>query len=291
MAGIFISYRRDDAAADAGRLRDDLRRRCAKGDVFLDVTIQAGTDFREVLAAELDTCEVLIALIGPRWLDARNQSTGQRRLDEEADYVRLEIATALAKRKVVIPVLLPGAKMPRSEDLPESIRELAWRNAFAIRYDRWSVDTDQLVKQLPRELGCAQEATGSHSWRMWGYVVSASVGLLVALHLFTIYNLPIDPHYLAAGASFVVGAVASVQFRFSMSERLSIALAISILTGILTSILVATLSGQNIIPRDLVEIRLLATFVASILVGYMVGAHAMDLLQRGSRLQKRRSEE
>jgi hypothetical protein len=286
MAGIFISYRRDDAAADAGRLQDDLRRRCARGEVFLDVSIQAGTDFREALAAELDTCEVLIAVIGPRWLDARNQSTGQRRLDEEADYVRLEIATALAKRKVVVPVLLPGAKMPRPEDLPESIRELAWRNAFELRYDRWSVDTDQLVKQLPSEVGCTPGATGSRSWQMWGYVVFAPVVLLVALHLFAIYNLPIDPHYLAAGASFVVGAVTSIQFRFAMLERLSIALAVSILTGILTSIFVAMLSGQNVTPRDLVEIRLFVTFVASVLVGYLLGAHAIDLLHRRRQLQK-----
>src|SRR5215203_3735432 len=54
MAGIFISYRREDAAADAGRLYDDLRRRYATN-VFLDLSMRAGIDFHEALFARLET--------------------------------------------------------------------------------------------------------------------------------------------------------------------------------------------------------------------------------------------
>jgi hypothetical protein len=89
MAGIFINYRQEDAAADAGRLFDDLRRRCKDEHVFMDLTIEAGKDFRAALSEKLETCDVLLALMGPRWP-----------LDEEQDFVRLEIATALAHDKL-----------------------------------------------------------------------------------------------------------------------------------------------------------------------------------------------
>jgi len=135
MAGIFINYRREDAAADAGRLFDDLRRRCKDEHVFMDLTIEAGKDFRAALSEKLETCDALLALIGPRWLHVTNEASGKRRLDEEQDFVRLEIATALVQQKIVIPVILPGAKMPSAESLPESIRELAWRNAFELQYN------------------------------------------------------------------------------------------------------------------------------------------------------------
>ena len=279
MGGIFISYRRDDAAADAGRLRDDLQRRCPHSHVFLDVAIRAGADFREALAAELDACEVLIALIGPRWLQATTSATGQRRLDEEVDYVRLEIETALAKHKLVIPVILPGTRMPKPEELPPSIRELAWRNALELRYDRWSADTDYLAEQLPAELGCTRETAATTPQMRLGYIISACVALLVALHIFAIYSLPIDPNYVAAGASFALGLAVSTQMHHSKWQRFTIALAVAIIAGILASILVAILSGENVIPRDLVELRLFIIFIAIIFVSYLVGMHTTDLLR------------
>lgn len=111
MAGVFISYRREDAAADAGRLFDDLQRRCLKDQVFLDLSIRAGQKFPELLSEKLRDCDVLLALIGPRWLDLmKNEDTAQRRLEGEQDFVRFEIASALAMHKLVVPVLLPGAK-------------------------------------------------------------------------------------------------------------------------------------------------------------------------------------
>lgn len=284
MGGIFISYRRDDAAADAGRLRDDLQRRCPLSRVFLDVAIRAGADFRQALAAELDACQVLIALIGPRWLHARNDTTGQRRLDEEVDYVRLEIEAALAKHKLVIPVLLPGTAMPKPDELPPSIRELAWRNAFALRYDRWGADTDYLIAQLLPELGCAPEPAAAPPPKNMSYVVVGCVALLVALHLFIIYSVPVDPNYVAAGASFALGLAVASQFRYANGQRFAMALAVAILTGMLASILVALLAGENIIPHGLTELRLFALFVAIIFMSYLIGMYAADLfrgLKRG----------
>ena len=283
MGGIFISYRREDAAADAGRLYDDLRRRHGKN-VFLDVSLRAGVDFHEALFARLAACDVLLALIGPRWLEARNEATGQRRLDEEADYVRQEIEAALGTQKVVIPVLLPGVRMPRAEELPASMRDLARRNAFEFRYERWSADLDHLVEQLPGEVAHEQPATEAHRWTSSAYAVCSAVALLVALHVFSVYTLPIDPHYIAAGTSVVLGLATSLRFRFSTLEKLAIALSVSALVGILTSIVIPVLSDQNVVPEDLVEVRLIVTFMASVFIGYLIGMHAVDLYRYRARV-------
>jgi hypothetical protein len=291
MGGIFISYRREDAAADAGRLYDDLRRRYGK-DVFVDVSMQPGVDFHHTIFDKIATCDVLLALIGPRWVQARDEVTRQRRLDEETDYVRQEIQTALSTNKLVIPVLLPGVKMPRAEDLPTSIRDLARRNAFEFRYERWSTDLDHLVEQLRGAAPQEQEAAATDPWKRRSYVVATAVGLLLAVHVFSVYTLGVDPHYVAAGTSFVLGLATTLRFRFSILEELGIALSVSVLVGIASSILVALLSGQNIVPEQLVEVRLTVTFVASIFVGYLIGMHAVDLYRNGEQAlrNRRRSE-
>lgn len=183
MAGVFISYRREDAAADAGRLFDDLQRRCLKDQVFLDLSIRAGEKFPELLSEKLRDCDVLLVLIGTRWLDVKNEDTGQRRLEDEQDFVRFEIASALAMRKLVVPVLLPGAKMPRPGELPESIRELAWLNAFELRHNRWATDLNLLMQQFPRSLRCGEEISMAISWKSWVYLLLVPTMMLSLAHV------------------------------------------------------------------------------------------------------------
>ena len=110
MRAIFISYRRNDAEGEAGRLFDDLVREFGDQSVFMDVsTIEAGRDFRKVIDESVSTCGVLLSLIGPNWLDAKNEA-GERRLDDPADFVRLETASALKRDIPVIPVLVRGSE-------------------------------------------------------------------------------------------------------------------------------------------------------------------------------------
>lgn len=122
MAGrIFINYRRGDEPGFAGRLFDRLEQTFASDQLFMDVdNIPAGLDFVRVLEDEVGKCEVLLAVIGRGWLDARDD-TGQRRLDSANDFVRIEIESALKLGKRVIPVLAGDAQMPRADDLPESL--------------------------------------------------------------------------------------------------------------------------------------------------------------------------
>ena len=130
MRAIFISYRRDDTEGQSGRLYDDLVRRFGDDAVFMDVAgIEAGRDFRKVIDENVASCGVLLAVIGPTWLDAKDE-TGVRRLDNAMDFVRLETAAALKRDIPVVPVLVPGARMPKSEQLPDDLKELAYRNGL-----------------------------------------------------------------------------------------------------------------------------------------------------------------
>jgi TIR domain-containing protein len=149
---IFISYRRDDSRGYAGRLQGDLSRRYTEEHVFRDIEIPPGADFGEYITSLVDRCNVVLAIIGPGWLDARDRE-GERRLDDPQDWVRLEIERALARDGVeVIPVLVDGARLPPREELPESMLALRRRNAFELSDRRWDYDVEQLGTHLDRLL-------------------------------------------------------------------------------------------------------------------------------------------
>ena len=145
---IFISYRRDDTEGEAGRLFDDLVRSFGENSVFMDVSgINPGADFRKAIDDNVASCGVLLAMIGPQWASIRT-TAGERRLDDPNDFVRLEIASALARNIAVIPVLVHDAKMPRPEDLPEDLKNLAFRNNVEITHTRWNSDVQLLTDAL-----------------------------------------------------------------------------------------------------------------------------------------------
>lgn len=148
MTDIFLSYRRQDSSSATGRLADRLEEHFGAGRVFRDhQSINPGEDFTEAIRRAVSTSTVVLAIIGPEWLEAKNHE-GQRRLDLPADFVRQEIQTALQAHVPVIPVLVEGAPMPAREALPKSIAEL-WRiNAVELSESRWHFDTDTLIRTL-----------------------------------------------------------------------------------------------------------------------------------------------
>jgi TonB family protein len=163
LGSIFISYRRHDSEGEAGRLFDDLAGQFGENSVFMDVAgIEAGRDFRKAIDESVATCGVLLALIGPGWLDEKNEK-GQRRLDDPSDFVRVETASALRRDIPVIPVLLRGAKMPRSDQLPPDLQELAYRNCVEITHARWRSDVQLLVEPLRRLTGLPGKNVSSGS--------------------------------------------------------------------------------------------------------------------------------
>jgi hypothetical protein len=155
-SGIFISYRHNDAGPYARLLQVYLLERFPRAPVFMDLdSIEAGADFVEAIEAGVGSCRVLVALIGPKWLMLADEE-GRRRLDNSDDWIRFEIRTALKRHVRVIPVLVDGAKMPRQQQLPTDLADLARLNALEMSYDRYAYDTSRLAAVIQRAL-----ATGS----------------------------------------------------------------------------------------------------------------------------------
>ena len=128
-SGIFVSYRRDDSSGHAGRLADRLVEHFGRNRIFVDIdTIEPGEDFVTVIENAVGSCEILIAVIGQKWLSG----TGSGQLDNPNNFVRLEIGTALRRNIRVIPVLVQRASMPKPQDLPEDLVQLARRNAIEL---------------------------------------------------------------------------------------------------------------------------------------------------------------
>jgi TIR domain len=149
---IFISYRREETAYPAGWLYDRLTGHFGGGQVFKDVdSIQLGDDFVEVITRAVGSCDVLLALIGDEW-QTITDAQGRRRLDNPDDFVRLEIEAALSRRVLVIPVLVDGARMPRADELPDSLTALVRRQALELSPARFDFDTSRLLKVLDRTL-------------------------------------------------------------------------------------------------------------------------------------------
>jgi hypothetical protein len=149
---IFISYRRDDASSAAGRLYDRLSAHFPQSQVFFDMdNIDPGIDFVKAIEESVTSCDVLVAVIGRHWLMTSDEQ-GRRRLDNPEDYVRVEIGAALKRDIRVIPVLVEGASMPQSGELPDDLKPLARRNALNVSHDRFRADADRLVGAVQRAL-------------------------------------------------------------------------------------------------------------------------------------------
>jgi hypothetical protein len=185
MRAIFISYRREDAEGQAGRLFNDLTEQFGEGAVFMDVAgIEPGRDFRRAIDEQVASCGVLLAVIGKRWLDATDES-GRRRLDDPMDFVRLETASALKRAIPVIPVLVQGASMPRVEQLPRDLAELPYRNGVELTHARWDSDVQVLVKALRRHVGLPPQSAKKSRWLIIAISVAA---IVVAIGGYAVYE-------------------------------------------------------------------------------------------------------
>ena len=172
---IFISYRRDDAAGYARAVNDELVRSFGAGSVFIDVDdIQAGLPFSEIIQRSVGSSAVLLALIGKRWRGERDGAAP--RIFEPGDFVRQEVAAALAKGLRVIPLLLDGAAIPDAAQLPPELRALAGRNALELDNTRFEADMARLVRELRAALGAAAAApTSTRRWARTSWWLAAAL--------------------------------------------------------------------------------------------------------------------
>jgi subtilisin family serine protease len=153
--GIFLSYRHVDSAPHALSLKLTFHDRFPDAKVFMDLdSIEAGRDFAEAIRDAVDSCVVLVALIGHQWATAEDEQ-GRRRLDDPDDFVRFEVATALERGVRVIPVLVDGARPLRQQQLPSGLEKLARLSGLEMSSDRYEYDAERLVGLIERELAAA----------------------------------------------------------------------------------------------------------------------------------------
>ena len=173
---IFINYRREDSAGFAGRLADSLGAWFGPERVFRDVSgIDYGEDFEAAIDGKLGESGAIVVVIGERWLAAVH-ADGTRRLDDPHDYVCREISLALANGVAVVPVLIGGASMPRPEELPEALKDLAKRNAITVSDERWNFDVERLAKVLAIDVpgSVAQRRLDRAKWVSLLLIVAAA---------------------------------------------------------------------------------------------------------------------
>jgi TIR domain len=156
MPHIVLSYRRADSDAIAGRIRDRLAGHFGDSAVYMDVdSIPLGIDFRDHIQQALAECDLLLAIIGPRWVGHRRGGT---RIADENDPVRIELETALDNGTPIIPVLVGGANMPGSDELPDRLKKLVYRNwaevdagrDFQPHIERLISSIDRLLDRAPK---------------------------------------------------------------------------------------------------------------------------------------------
>jgi hypothetical protein len=153
---IFLTYRREETAGHTGRIYDSLVERFGEAGVFMDVDLEPGVDFVDRITRAVGACQVLVAVIGPRWTSVEDEE-GTPRLSEQGDYVRLEVETALRRPDVtVIPVLVAGARMPEPEELPDGLQALGRRNALELSDARWRYDVGRLIEALEERVAETQ---------------------------------------------------------------------------------------------------------------------------------------
>ncbi len=171
---VFISYRRTDTAGWAGRLVADLRHRLGAGArIFMDVdAIPAGENFASYIDRSVAGSDALIALIGPSWLDARDEN-GRRRIDAPADFVRLEIEAALRRGIRVIPALVDGAHIPTAAELPHSLGHLVDLQAVRFDNENWEIGIGRIVAPFVREAPAPEPRLEVTTGRIdFGYLVT-----------------------------------------------------------------------------------------------------------------------
>jgi hypothetical protein len=158
MPRIFLSYRRDDSQDITGRVYDRLVSHFGRGSVFLDIdSIPVGVDYRAYLSDWISQCDAVVVVIGAKWLgptEAGEGSTPGRRIDDPNDFVRIEVAAALARDIPVIPLLVNGTAAPSVSELPGDVVAIAFRNGMELRSGRdFHGHVDQLIASVERVLG------------------------------------------------------------------------------------------------------------------------------------------
>lgn len=276
---VFISYRRDDAAGFSHAIYDRLVEHLPRERVFMDVAgIDAGEDFTAKLENALGQCDVMIALIGKRWLGAADNAAS--RIHTANDWVRVEIAAALRRGIRVIPVLLDGAHLPKADALPEDLHLLPRMNAVDVRNSRMNTDVTDLIATAMTALGetWPPPEPGGRTYAalsaIYAFCVGAGVLLIMLAGMFT---NEIPTHVIVALGVFMLAAAVMLRLPFHASVR-TLSRQRALRTGMLVHLAaVVTLAVFEKASDGLSTVIFLGLIPAAFLY---FGSHAMELKRR-----------
>ena len=146
---IFVSYRREDTQYEVSRLCDRLDDAFGSENVFFDTrSVATGGDFLGQVGGAIYTSDVILVVIGQQWATIRD-SRGRPRLEDEDDPVRWEVGLALASGRVLVPVLVDGARMPSKGDLPRELRDITTRSGVRLEAGgAFDASVDSLIARL-----------------------------------------------------------------------------------------------------------------------------------------------
>jgi hypothetical protein len=219
MTQIFISYRRDDTEKEVERLLKRLKR--TQNQIFHDTSIiQVADRFPKKLEKALSEAKVVVVVIGKNWLNVKD-SMGYRRLDDPNDFVRREVAYAIRrlvnKRDCffdIIPVLMPGAKMPRAADLPKELKPIASLNALKIQNEKFDESVDSLSCRIKELFSEHSKRADNEFDEIDKYLSSKDIGLSDVVSLSPSYARNFDLHDLPQAAEWICTQEGVFKFKF-----------------------------------------------------------------------------
>jgi len=291
MPKIGISYRHSDSSAMAGRIFDRLAANYGKDSVFMDVEkIPFGIDIRKHIESILRETDVLLVVIGRQWLEAK--PTGLARIAQEADPVREEIELAFNQDVRIIPILIDGATMPTSTELPESLHDFAFLNAaevavgrdFHIHMDRLIAEIDRAAQTVSTISGASHPlamqsgagllpAAGALSWParvLWYFALP--VGALLIVHHLIVDSYDLDTIYLRAVSfilPFCIGLLLFWRERLSFRTAAALGVAVGVAGAAGMTVLQSLNSGDPILPANRSEWRENIEYAVAISLSYI----------------------
>jgi hypothetical protein len=291
MPTIVISYRRADSSAIAGRILDRLTARYGEQSVFMDIDhIPFGTDFRAHIQEMLQRTDVVIAVIGPNWLGIG--ADGAARMQEPTDPVRVEIETALARKTPIIPVLVDGARMPQSADLPQEFGNFAFLNAAEVSTGRdFRTHVDRLIAAVDRAVAGGTSLPASRSSHLEGrdavrYFLVPLL-LLLAAHHVIINALDLNTAYLWIASAIIPFGFGGGLFWLSgrgVGPAFAFAIALGLVAVVGMTVSQSLNSGDPIMPQTRFEWWDNFNFAALIALSFLAG----HVLARSVRTIRRR---
>jgi len=315
MPKVFLSYRRSDASAIAGRIFDRLVVYYGREAVFMDVDdIPIGTDFKKYIDGFLHQCDILLAIVGTKWLVA--DDSGAPRLLDTDDPVRNELKTALQIGVPIIPVLVDGARMPGESELPDDLREFTVRNAAEVASGRdFDAHTDRLIRSInrilmeggkepradefavirpttaqnpPPQSAIKSDKPKTRSWIKYLFKnLVAPVILVIVVHYLVVVKLNLNYNYLRAAAILIPLSAGFLLFwyeRQGPGAALLLGAAVGGISVVGMLVIVALIARVPIVPATLFDWQESAEYFVSIALSMLMGNVIANLFLK-SKLQ------